>query len=121
MSSHFNFFRNSPYNTETKEQIWTTIINDAHDSWCGCCKPFAHLLNLLFPTDHKDRNTPISEIIKREYSEKIWCGGGDAEGAGGEATEDPSTKKEKDIPEKEDGEEGNLEELIAAAEEVEQR
>lgn len=61
------FFKPTPYNNETKNQMWMSIIGDGHDICCGCPTPFAHLLDSIFPEGHTDRHRPISEIIERDY------------------------------------------------------
>lgn len=122
MSLHFNFFRPTPYNPETKEQLWISSINDSHDSFCGCCKPITHMLSLLFPKDHKDRYISIDQILKREIKDSQCLFGGAGEKDGGEAKEDPGT--EEDIQQKEKEEEFeniDVEDLIAATEDATKR
>lgn len=43
-----------------------SIISDAHDIHCGCERPFAHLLDSIFPEGHTDRDKTIREIITRD-------------------------------------------------------
>jgi len=124
MSSPFNFFRKTPYNLETKLQLWTTVINDMHDSFCGCCKPFVHLLSVIFPEDHKDHTLSISEIIKREQLDSLCLFGGQEEENSGGATGGPTTEERditEDLKREEDLTEEAIEELIAAADTAEER
>lgn len=60
------FFKPTEYNGDTKNQMWLTLIGDSHDIYCGCDKPYAHLLNLIFPEGHTDRDKSIAEIISRD-------------------------------------------------------
>ena len=118
----FNFFRNPAYNSETKTSLWLSGFNDTHDSFCGCCKPIAHLLSVLFPEGHKDLDLTIRQILKRETEDNkcLFGGNEDPVGGGEDAGEGPSnaidTKEEK-----EDLTEDQIEELIAAADAVEER
>lgn len=119
----FEFYRKTPYNKETLQQLWTTIINDTHDCHCGCTVPFVHLLDILFPPDHKDRHLTIDSIIKRE-KKYIRClfGGKEEEDSGGVAEEIPTEKDtpQEEIKEEDDTEE-NIRELLAAADAAEKR
>lgn len=123
MSTPFQFYRPSEYNSETKFQLWTTALIDQHDAWCSCCRPMAHLLSGLFPPDHKDYNLTIKQIIEREYNTPLCHFSGEeernfGEGATGHGTEEIPTKEEDKEEEKEDL---DIEGLIAAAEEAEKR
>ncbi len=62
------FFTPTPFNNETKNQMWMSMIADGHDICCGCTQPFAHLLDSIFPEGHTDRDKTIAYIIKRDYS-----------------------------------------------------
>ncbi len=72
-----DFFKQSTYNHETKEQMWCSAIGDIHDSFCGCEQPFAHFLSCIFPIGHSDRNKTINNILLRDY--KQLCRGGGKE------------------------------------------
>lgn len=114
------FFTPTPYNNETKNQMWMSMIADGHDICCGCIQPFAHLLDSIFPEGHTDRNKTIDYIIKRDY-QLCHSGGGEEESPGmadGEEKDSPPVKKEG-----EDGipEDTNVEELLAAVEDAEAR
>lgn len=112
-----DFFVDTPYNQDTKNQIWMSQIADAHDNVCHCNHPFAHLLANIFPPGHKDRTLSINQILQRDYTEKCRSGGGEetetgmADFAGPDAAADHI--KEKDL------EEENIEDLIAAVEDAE--
>lgn len=69
--------RPSPYNSDTKNQLWCSIIADSHDSVCGCDTPFAHLLSTIFPPGHTDREKTITQILNRDYKELCLSGGGE--------------------------------------------
>lgn len=109
-----DFFNRSEYNNETKEQMWLSIIGDAHDSICRCHYCFAHLLACIFPIGHSDRDLTINQILDRDYKEKCRSGGaGDV--AGGMAN--AATKEEpEDTEENQDTEDAAFAELLAAAE-----
>lgn len=120
----FNFYRPSKYNKETKSQLWMSAINDSHDAFCGCCKPFAHLLCDLFPEGHKDLDLTIRQIIDREIKNPPWCfGGKEDESGGGEAKEENITGETSGLNQKdtEEEEEKDIEKLIAAFEDAERR
>lgn len=122
MSSPINFYKPSPYNSETKNQIWTTIFTDAHDEFCGCTEPAAHFLNQLIPPDHPSRHQSIDSFIKSCYKRQRCLFGGKEEKDGGEEDTDPGTKEK--LPTKREEEEFeniNPEELLAAATVAEER
>nr|UHS18424.1 MAG: hypothetical protein [Gammatorquevirus sp.] len=117
-----HFYRRTPYNKETQEQIWSTIFTDSHDAFCGCCQPLAHLLTHLIPPDHKFRHWTVDQIIQRELLQNKCLFGGAEEAAGGmaDAAAGPSENiKEED--QKEEFTDVQIEELIAAADAVEER
>ena len=123
-SSNINFFKPTPYNSETKTQIWTSIITDSHDQICGCTEPMIHLLSILIPEDHKDRHLTIDQLIKKIYQKQICLFGGEEEKNIGEAASAAPTEKENPTPgeEKEDPFTNiDVEELLAAAEKEEER
>ncbi len=70
-----DFYTPTPYNQDTKNQIWLSQIADSHDNFCNCNHPFAHLLASIFPPGHKDRNFTINQILARDYKEKCLSGG----------------------------------------------
>lgn len=122
MSTALNFYKFSPYDSDTKQQLWLSQMTDAHDTWCGCTEPIAHFLSAIFPPDHKDYNCTIKQIVTRRHKELQWYFGGKDERSGGEAEEGPSTKENiKQTKEDEDFADLNVEELIAAAEEPERQ
>lgn len=123
MSDYFKFYRPTPYSAETKQQIWSTIITDAHDMHCGCTEPISHLINDLIPPDHPDRHLTIDQLIRKNYRRQICLFGGKEETGGGEADAGPSTKEDIKPPEEKEEEltEQNIEELIAAADDAERR
>lgn len=65
-------------------------ISDAHDIYCNCESPFAHLLASIFPPGHKDRDLTITQILKRDYKQICRSGGpedgGHGSAAGGTAS-----------------------------------
>lgn len=122
MSTPLQFYKTTPYNSETKEQIWGTIFTDAHDSICGCTEPTGHLLNNLIPPDHPSRHTTIDTYIKHCFKRQLCLFGGKEEKSGGEAAAGPSTDLDtKTTREEEPFEEVNVEDLIAAATAAEKR
>lgn len=124
MLSTKDFYKECPYNQDTKNQLWCSIIADAHDSTCGCDRPFAHLLASIFPPGHADRDLSINQILERDY--KSLChSGGVAEtshgGADEAATKEKDTIKQED-KEKEDSFQGeDIENLLSAVEDAEKR
>lgn len=114
------FFKPTPYNNETKNQMWMSMISDGHDICCGCPQPFAHLLDSIFPEGHIDRYKTIDYIIQRDF--ELCHSGGDGDEshgmAAGEERDTPTVKREEEetIPE-----DSNVEELLAAVESAEAR
>lgn len=108
-----DFYNQSPFNRDTKEQLWMSIVNDSHDSICGCSHGFAHLLSIIFPPEHTDRKLTVEQILRRDYKEKCRSGGlaGDAFGPP-ETTTGPVSEKE---PEERDPDDADIDELLAAA------
>lgn len=72
------FYKPCQYNSETQQQLWLSAIGDIHDSICGCEHPFGHLLDSIFPEDHRDRTKRICDIINRDFKE-CQASGGDAD------------------------------------------
>ncbi len=70
-----DFYQPTPYNQDTKNQIWMSQLADSHDNICNCKHPFAHLLASIFPPGHKDRDLTINQILARDYREKCLSGG----------------------------------------------
>lgn len=113
-----DFYQETNFNPETKNQIWMSQIADSHDNICCCDHPFAHLLASIFPPGHRDRDSTINQILIRDYKEKCLSGG--VEGAnhgladGATAAENGPPKEEKpDEDEEYPGDE--LDALLAAA------
>lgn len=88
-----DFFNKSKYNPETKEALWLSVIQDTHDSICSCDHGYAHLLALIFPLGHRDRNKTINDILLRDYKEKCLSGG-----AGDAASGFPKPDTDAEIP-----------------------
>lgn len=109
-----DFYRETPYNADTKNQIWMSQIADSHDNHCNCPFPFAHLLSSIFPPGHRDRDLTINQILERDYKELCRSTGDAAASHGGAAsgTAAASTRKEGD---EEEYPREELEELLAAA------
>jgi len=90
-----DYHRKTPYNNETKDQLWMSILSDSHDIHCGCPTPFAHLLSLIFPIGHTDRNKTINQILWRDFKELCHSGGNAAAASSGQGED----TKEKPIEE----------------------
>ncbi len=108
------YYKPCKYNADTRQQMWMSVVGDFHDSFCSCWHPFAHLLDIIFPEGHKDKDLTVRQIIERD----LQChSGGDGEESHGMANGD--TEKE-DMYQKEERESSikdeEIEELIAAAE-----
>lgn len=118
-----DFYKETPYNFDTKNQIWLSEIADSHDIWCNCTTPFGHLLASIFPPGHRDRDLPINTILKRDLKECL--SGGTEErnsgGAGGASATEPAATNVNPNPEEEDLPEDEVEQLIAAAENIDER
>lgn len=115
------FYKPSKYNGDTKQQMWMSTISDFHDSFCNCWHPFGHLLDIIFPEGHKDRDKTIREIVTRDSQ----CHSGGTEGVshGLAGLEEDHTEK-RDIPEDvvpDDLDDVGIEELIAAADAATER
>lgn len=120
MPSTQDFCKPTQYNFETTSQLWGEVIQNSHDQFCGCEKPFAHLLAQIFPPGHRDRLLTIQQIIERDIS--TCHSGGEEEENGGEAGGVHTTEDENiQLRLEEDTIEENLEEAIAAAVAAEQR
>jgi len=112
-----DFFVPTPFNEETKTQVWMSQIADSHDNICNCTHPFAHLLASIFPPGHRDRNHTIEQILQRDYKDKCLSGGGEETGHGmaavsgtGGGFKPKEERQEEDLPEDE------IEDLLAAVE-----
>lgn len=115
------FYKPTWYNGCTKNQMWMSIISDSHDIHCGCSEPFSHLLDSIFPEGHKDRQLTIEQIITRA-KKKCHFGGPEEEDGGMAAGISAATQEDTEIKqENEDTKEEDIEELLAAVEDAEQR
>jgi len=115
------FYFASTYNNATKQQLWLETIQNSHDIWCNCQSAFAHLLDCIFPKDHKDRNHTVDYIILRDKQE---ChSGGKEEGDHGMALGESAATQGENIPTEEENldTEEDVEGLLAAAAEAERR
>lgn len=112
-----DFFTPTPYNQDTKNQIWMSQIADSHDNICSCNHPFAHLIANIFPVGHKDRDLTINKILLRDYREKCLSGGtGDANhGMADGGTAATSTTGAEKSQEEEEFPEEEVDALLAAA------
>jgi len=110
-----DFFVPTPFNEETKTQVWMSQIADSHDNICNCTHPFAHLLASIFPPGHTDRNKTINYILARDYKDKCLSGGDAAKGHGLAASGTGGGFKPKEEEEEEDLPEEEIENLLAAA------
>lgn len=116
-----DFYKPTHYNGCTKQQMWMSIIADSHDIHCNCTEPFCHILDCIFPEGHRDRQLTIEDIISRGKQQCHF--GGEEEGdsgipAGTSAATDATRikpEKEEDFPDV------DVEELLTAAEDAEQR
>nr|AEI71739.1 ORF1 [Torque teno midi virus] len=113
-----DFYKKSPFNFETQNQIWMSQLSDSHDNFCHCHCPFAHLLASIFPPGHQDRDLTINQILQRDFKE-CHSGGAGGESSGMAEGANPGTavaglKEEPNITEDED-----LQGLLAAAADAE--
>lgn len=111
-----DFYKQSYYNFDTKNQLWCSQITDAHDNFCCCDHPFAHLLSTIFPLGHTDRDLTINQILERDYKQ-CHSGGKEEENGGGAGA---ATGPAEDLK-KEDEEyiaDVELEDLIKATEDA---
>lgn len=114
-----DFYKPTPYNQVTKNQIWLSQIQDSHDNFCHCYSAFAHLLASIFPPGHKDRDLTINQILLRDYTAQCRSGGTEEEShglAGGEDAAGGPDIKEEDMQPEED-----VEELLAVAAAIEKQ
>lgn len=109
-------WKKTTYNKETLNQLWMSIIGDAHDLMCRCETPFAHVLDNIFPEGHRDRDKSIREIIERDTQ---CLSGGTEEENHGLADIEEEQQGERIIIEEEREEDlipgEELEELLRAA------
>nr|UHS18320.1 MAG: hypothetical protein [Gammatorquevirus sp.] len=115
-----DFYKETYYNSDTKNQLWLETVQNTHDCYCNCNTPYAHLLACLFPPGHKDRDTTIQEILQRDYKERCLSGGNADAGPGFTTTDIKEEDTRKEDLEEDFGEE-NLDELLAAAADAEKR
>ncbi len=112
-----DFFTPTPFNKDTKTQLWMSLIADSHDNICNCWHPFAHLLASIFPPGHKDRDLTINQILQRDLLEKQCHSGGTAAespgGADGGDAGPPENIKRED--QEENSQDEDIEELLAVA------
>lgn len=113
-----DFFKETTYNSDTKTQIWMSIIADGHDNICNCPCPFAHLLACIFPPGHQDRDLSINQILQRDYTTLCLSGGAEegSPGMAGGGTGGGFKPKIEENTEEDDLPEEEIEGLIAAAE-----
>lgn len=106
------FYKPTKYNGDTKQQMWMSMISDGHDLHCQCDQPFAHLLDIIFPEGHKDRDLTIRQIITRD--QQCLSGGIEEEDHGmalGESAASYIKREEEGLQEKEE----DIDALLAAA------
>lgn len=96
-----------------------SVLSDTHELTCNCNWPFAHLLAIIFPLGHSDRNKTINEILLRDYKEKCRSSGGGDANYGGVELAGGATGENADTGGQEEDEE--LAALLAAAEEKDTR
>ena len=98
-----------------------SILSDTHELVCNCHFPFAHLLSIIFPLGHSDRNLTINQILLRDYKEKCHSGGAGDASSGMVAAAGPPEKE--DTKRNTDGQEedADLAALLAAVEEDDKR
>jgi len=113
-----DFYKPTPYNPETLNQIWMSEISDSHDIWCNCTGPFAHLLASIFPPGHQDRNLTIEQILQRDFKQ-CHSGGAGGENSGMAGGAGPSTAAAGLKEDPDTLEEGDLQDLLAAAADAE--
>lgn len=99
-----------------------SILSDSHELVCNCNFPFGHLLSIIFPLGHSDRDLTINQILLRDYKEKCHSSGaGDASGGGAVVA---TAAAMQSLPEEEGGkdqEDAELAGLLAAIEEENSR
>lgn len=110
-----DFCNRNSYNNETNEQLWMSVLSDTHELTCNCNYPFAHLLSIIFPLGHSDRNLTINQILLRDYKEKCRSSGGGDASFGGVEVAGTENKEDKGAAGREEDEE--LAKLLAAVEE----
>lgn len=117
-----DFYKDTKFNSDTKDQLWMSILADSHDIHCCCNWPFAHLLANLFPPGHKDRNLTIQQILDRDYKEKCHSGGEEERDHGmANTTIVAAAPGQKEGAAEDLFHEGDVTELINAVEDAEKR
>lgn len=99
--------------------MWMSTLADVHDIHCQCEFPFAHLLDSIFPDGHKDRNLTIHQIIERDL--KQCLSGGEEEERTGMDVPDSAAALLGLKEEKGTTEEDELDALLAAAAEEQEK
>ncbi len=111
-----DFYTPTPFNQETKNQIWMSQIADSHDNICHCNHPFSHLLASIFPPGHTDRDKSINYILTRDYKEKCLSGGAAGESHGlADGGTGGGFKGGRDLEDPENIPEDGLDAMLAAA------
>lgn len=116
-----DFARPTHFNLDTKNQLWMSVIADHHDCWCNCDTPFAHLLASIFPPGHRDRPLTVEQILSRDYQSICLSGGADAKDSGTVPDTKDGAAANQNIKQEENPEEGDLDELLAAVADAEER
>lgn len=110
-----DYHRPCTYNQDTKDQLWMSVLSDTHDIHCSCNTPFAHLLSIIFPIGHSDRNLTINQILSRDFKELCRSGGGAGNAAGYPIASTSAPKEEKEHTEENQDTTEDLEKLFAVA------
>lgn len=110
-----DFYKPTPYNQVTKNQIWMSQIQDSHDNFCNCHHPYAHLLASIFPPGHKDRDITVQQILERDYTQRCLSGGDGGESFGGIIKEETGEGDHTGGEGKDSQEDKEIDELLIAA------
>ncbi len=97
-----------------------SIVQDSHDIHCNCNSAYAHILDIIFPEGHCDRNKPINQIIQRDL-QQCHSTGGEEESHGLDVGDSAATIHIKEESQKEDTEREDIDELLAAVADAEAR
>lgn len=96
-----------------------SVLSDTHELTCNCNWPFAHLLAIIFPLGHSDRDLTINQILLRDYKEKCRSSGGGDASYGGVELAGAATREGADTAGPAD--DAELAALLAAVEEKDTR
>ncbi len=99
--------------------MWMSVIGDFHDSICSCTTCYAHLLDLIFPEGHKDKDKTIRQILERDL--QCLSGGNEEEDLGMAAGTSAADYIKEENADQDTTNKEDIDELLAAVADAERR